>query len=139
MAVDARFGKEVKAIHYVMFAADTVNAAKSLNQPHWVPMQVVVNDLVTVLKVQAFGEHVGRDDRLSLRFTGSHPVFPVRLWSESPHDSILALIAAEDYFEFVLGDMFCKVVVQVPGSIRILGEDQAFASAQRILLQSTNQ
>src|SRR6185312_4385007 len=35
--------------------------------------------------------------------------------------------------------MFCKVVVQVPGSIRILGEDQAFASAQRILLQSTNQ
>src|SRR5664279_4854995 len=62
IAFDPRLRQEIESIDRLMVAADAIDASEPLNQPHGVPVEVVIDDLVTVLKVETFGEHVGGDD-----------------------------------------------------------------------------
>ena len=51
--------------------ADAVHAAKPLNDAHWVPVNVVVDQIVAVLQVLAFGDTVGADQQVNfLGFIG---------------------------------------------------------------------
>ncbi len=47
-----------------------IDAADALHQPHRVPVQVVVDDAGRVLKVQAFGQHVGGDQDADFLLAG---------------------------------------------------------------------
>jgi hypothetical protein len=38
-------------VNDIVVAANTVNAAKALDEPDGIPMQIVVDDIVAVLKV----------------------------------------------------------------------------------------
>ena len=72
-------------------AADTVDATESLDQSKRVPMQVVVDNRVTILHVQAFGKHIRRDDGIQFRFTCLGFVIGMGEWRESPHKTEFAL------------------------------------------------
>ena len=60
-ALDAIGGNEGVAENLVRLLPDAVHAARPLDQPDDGPGQVVVHDDVGILKVLAFGEHVGGD------------------------------------------------------------------------------
>ena len=47
--------------HPIMRAADAVDAAVALHQPHRVPRHVEVDDVAALLQVHALRQHVGRD------------------------------------------------------------------------------
>ena len=49
--VEAGFGQEIETMHDIVVAADAVNAPESLNESDRIPVEVVVDDVVTVLKV----------------------------------------------------------------------------------------
>ena len=45
----------------VEFRVHAVDAANTLNQPRWVPGDVVIDDDVGAMQVHAFGKHFGAD------------------------------------------------------------------------------
>ena len=56
-----------------MLTANTVNTSVALNQPHWVPGHIVINDVAGLLQVNALGEYIRADYNICLvsitRFT----------------------------------------------------------------------
>ena len=50
----------------VVLAADTVNSPETLNDAHRIPVNVVVNEVVTVLQVLTFGDTVSRNQNVKL-------------------------------------------------------------------------
>lgn len=87
-------------IHAVEIAAYSVNAPEPLDQTNRIPVQVIVDDLVAVLKIQTFRENVGCDDRSEFGFAGCEPVFGICLWRESTDDARFTFVAAENDLDF---------------------------------------
>jgi hypothetical protein len=73
-----RLGQEVVAVNLLVAGADAVYATEALNEPHRVPMQVVVDDLVAVLQIQTLGENVGRYELGELCVSRTAPLSPLR-------------------------------------------------------------
>ena len=73
-----------------MFAANAVNAAMPLYQPHGVPRQVVVHDATGLLQVDTLGQHVGGEQQVEaiLRLRLAVVVeFSRSLWREASQDA----------------------------------------------------
>ena len=56
----------------VIFAADTVNSPKPLNDTHGVPMDVIIDKIVTVLQVLTFGNTVGGNQNVEFVLASRH-------------------------------------------------------------------
>ena len=104
-----------------------IDAADALHQPHRVPVQVVVDQAGGVLKVQAFGQHVGGNQDARFR---SGPRRPVRHWRSrcsrgEPADDFAAvcLRAAVDLVD-AGRSLPPAVALEVAGGVGELGEDQ---------------
>ena len=65
---DAGFGEKVESVDCLMVASDAVDSSESLDDPHRVPVEIVVDDFVPILQVQAFRQNIGSDERGQLRF-----------------------------------------------------------------------
>src|SRR5215210_4420805 len=92
IALNARLWQEVEPINHIVVASDPIYASEPLNQPHRIPMKVIVDDLVAILQVQTFGEYVSGDHRLKLDFTGLELVLGVCFRCESPDKLCLTLV-----------------------------------------------
>jgi hypothetical protein len=55
------FGQEIEREYRVVMRAYAVNSTKPLDEPYRIPVQVIVNDLGAILKIQAFGQNISRD------------------------------------------------------------------------------
>ena len=64
--VEIHIRPEVYKLDMVVLAADTVNSPETLNDAHRIPVNVVVNEIVTVLQVLTFGDTVGRNQNVKL-------------------------------------------------------------------------
>ena len=123
-----------------MFAADAVDPAKALNQPHRVPVDVVVDHGVAVLQVLPLGNAVGGDEQVDPGFF----LLPVGVagFRREPVKNVLVgfpdgnvpllrrlVVGAADqggiYFQLTAKRQ--QTVVQVLGSILIGGENQQLA------------
>ena len=49
MPFDTGFWQKVEAVNHIVFAPDTVNAPEPLDEPHGIPVEVVVNNFVAIL------------------------------------------------------------------------------------------
>ena len=78
-----------------MFGADAVDAAKTLDETHGVPVQVVVDDVVAVLQVEALGEDVGGDQGVDFRQSGQREL-GIRFGRKTGDDLGFAFVAAVD-------------------------------------------
>ena len=56
-----------------MLGANAVDASEPLNQAHRIPMKVMVDYLVAILKVEAFGKNISGDYRIQLDIIGTPP------------------------------------------------------------------
>jgi len=45
--------------------ADAVNAAKALNDTHWIPVDIVIDQRVAVLQILAFGNAIGGNQKVN--------------------------------------------------------------------------
>jgi hypothetical protein len=61
LALQAGLRQEVVGVDGIVLGADAVHAAHALDETDGVPMQVVVDDVVGVLKVEALAENIGGD------------------------------------------------------------------------------
>ena len=110
-----------------MLGTNAVDAPEALDQPHRVPVQVVVDDVVTVLQVEPLGEHVGGDQRVDLQTKFSCAgVVGIGAGREAGHDARLALVLAVDDLD--IGSWVCRgqVIVEILGGVGVLGEDEYF-------------
>jgi len=48
-------------VHYIVLCPYAVNSADTLNQANRIPVDVVVNHHIAILKVQPFGQDIGTD------------------------------------------------------------------------------
>ena len=64
--VQGHIGPEIHQLNYLIAAADTVNSSKPLDNAHGVPVNVVVNQIVAVLKVLALGNTVGGNQNINI-------------------------------------------------------------------------
>lgn len=62
--VEGDVGPEVHELDLGVGRADAVDAAESLDDPYWVPVNVVVDEIVTVLQVLAFTDDIGADQHI---------------------------------------------------------------------------
>jgi hypothetical protein len=51
VSFDAGFRQEVERIDDIIVRADAIDPPQALDEPHRVPVKVVIDDLITVLKV----------------------------------------------------------------------------------------
>src|SRR5437867_3296223 len=133
------FRQKVEAVNTVKVAANSVDATEPLNQADRIPMQVVVNDLVTVLKIQPFGEHIRRDDRVEFRFSSRKLVFGIRLRCKPADHPRFAFVAAEDDLKLVPFYVGLEALEQVSGCIGILGKDQPLSALEGFLFQTPHE
>ena len=63
-------GPEVDELDALVGRADAVDAAETLDDPHGIPMDVVVDDGVAVLEILAFADAVGGDQKVEFTFAG---------------------------------------------------------------------
>ena len=63
-------GPEVDELDALVGRADAVDAAEALDDAHRVPVDVVVDEVVAVLEVLAFGDAVGGDEQVEFAFAG---------------------------------------------------------------------
>ena len=65
-------------------AADAIDAAEALDDADGIPVDVVVDEAVAVLKVLALGDAVGGDEQVDLALRGTRhlaaPLSAVRRW-----------------------------------------------------------
>ena len=115
-----------------MFRADPVNAAKSLNQSDRIPMEIIVNDLVAVLKIETFGEDVGGNDHHQFFLSSGEAVFRVCLGSEATNDPNFALVSAKNHINILPRALWIQIFKEVSCCIRVLGKDQPLAVPQRL-------
>src|SRR3972149_2354260 len=94
--LDADFRQEVVGKEDFMLRTDTVNATEALNQTDRVPMKIIVDDVVAVLKVQTFGQNIGCDDRAQFHLAFGKLILRVCLRRKSSDHTSLALFAAID-------------------------------------------
>src|SRR5438552_2588609 len=139
ISFNTSFRQEVEAVNVVKVAANSVDATEPLNQADRIPMQVVVNDLVTVLKVETFGEHIGCNDRVKFRFSSRKLVFGICHRCEPADHPRLAFVATEDHLKLVPLYVGLEVLEQISGCICILGKDQPLSSFEWFLFQSPHE
>ena len=48
---NAGFREKVKPVDCIVFASDTINSPESLDEPHGIPVEIVVDDFVPILQV----------------------------------------------------------------------------------------
>ena len=88
MYLFVRRGPEVDELDGVVGATDAVDTTKALDDAHRVPVDVVVDEIVAVLQVLAFGNAVGGDEEVYFAILrhGLHlaPLFGA--WSEVGED-----------------------------------------------------
>ena len=70
--VEGDVGPEVHELDLGVGRADAVDAAESLDDPYRVPMNVVVDEIVTVLQVLAFADDVGADQHIEFAGVFGH-------------------------------------------------------------------
>ncbi len=68
--VQLHVGPEVDQLDAGVGRADAVDAPEALDDAHRVPVDVVVDQTVAVLKVLAFGDAVGGDEQIQFAFLG---------------------------------------------------------------------
>ena len=56
----------------VIFAANTVDSPEALNDADGIPVNVVVNEIVTILQVLAFGNTVGGNQNVEFVLASGH-------------------------------------------------------------------
>ena len=56
----------------LIFTADTVNSPEPLNDADRVPVDVIVDEIVAVLQVLAFGNTVGGNQNIKLILASGH-------------------------------------------------------------------
>ena len=83
---------EVHHLHHMAAAADAVNPPEAPDDPHRVPVDVVVHQVVAVLEVLAFGDTVGGDQQVKLGLLGHSRhlaalLRPARPPTPAPHDA----------------------------------------------------
>ena len=61
---------EVDKLNATVWRPDAVYPAKALDDSHWVPVNIVVDEPVTVLKVLPFGNAVGCDEQVDISLYG---------------------------------------------------------------------
>ena len=66
--IQCHIGPVVDQLDLFIFAADTVNTPETLNQPHRVPVDVVVDQIVAVLQVLTFRNTVGGNQNINIIF-----------------------------------------------------------------------
>ena len=91
-------------------------------------MQVVIHNLVAILKIKSLCQNVSGNDGREFRFSGLKLIFRVRLWREPTNNPGLTLVAAEDYVDVVTGTSGIQVLEQITSSIRVLREDQTLSA-----------
>ena len=64
--VERDVGPEVDELDLRVGRADAVDAAEALDDPHRVPVDVVVDEVVAVLEVLALADAVGADENVDL-------------------------------------------------------------------------
>ena len=57
---------EIDQLDLGVAAADTVDTAKALNDAYWIPMNVVIDQIVAVLQVLTFGNAVSGDQNVNV-------------------------------------------------------------------------
>jgi hypothetical protein len=60
--VNSRLWQKIETRNHIMIRADAVDTPEPLDEPHRIPVQIVNDDFVTILQIQAFGEYVGGYD-----------------------------------------------------------------------------
>ena len=96
-------------------------------------MQVVVDDLVAILKVEAFREHIRCHNRVEFRLSRCKLVFGIGFRCEPADHTCLALVPAEDHFKLTGVYVCLKILKQVSGCVRVLSKDEQLAPLQRFL------
>ena len=64
--IQSNIGPEIDKLNHLVFAADTVNTAKTLNNANRVPMNIVVDKIIAVLEVLTFGDTVGSNQNINI-------------------------------------------------------------------------
>ncbi len=134
--VQGRLREEVVGVDVIVLRANAVHTPEALDQPHRVPVQVIVDDLVTVLQIQALGEHVGGDQRVDFGHTFQNALrsdgcVRIGLGREAGDDGVLVLVLAVDHLNVRCSVIGSQVVVEILGGVGVLGEDEHFAFPQR--------
>jgi len=137
--VQLRFRQKIEPENALVVRPDTVNAPETLNQPDRVPMQIVVDDVVAILKIQAFGKHIGGDHRAQLRFIVDETVFRVRLGREPADHAFPALVPAEDNLDIGILAIGVQVGKQIFRRVGILSENKDFRPLQLLAGQPRDQ
>src|SRR5438093_9147127 len=91
--VETRFRQEIETVNDIVIAANAINAAEALNELNRIPVEIVIDDVVAVLKVQAFRQYVGRNYREQLLLTGLESVLGICLRRKAAHNTRLAFVA----------------------------------------------
>ena len=64
--IQSNIGPEIDKLDHLVFAANTVNTAKTLNNADRVPMNIVVDKIIAVLEVLTFGDTVGSNQNINI-------------------------------------------------------------------------
>ena len=57
--VKVHIGPIVDKLYHFVARANTVDTPKTLNNAHWIPMYIVINQVITILQVLTFGDTIG--------------------------------------------------------------------------------
>ena len=131
---------EVDQLDGCVDAADTVNAAEALDDAHGIPVDVVVDEVIAVLKVLAFGDAVGGDEQVNLAVLrhGWNLVAVLGTRRKVGEDLVEVALAEGGVVVSAAGDQrdvdaqfFVRPIVQrveqVSGGVGKGGEDEDFA------------
>ena len=66
--LELHVGPEIDELNALVGRADAINPTETLDDAYGVPMDIVVDQPVTVLEVLAFGDAVRRDQKIDLAF-----------------------------------------------------------------------
>ena len=64
--VQSNIGPEIDKLNHLVFAADTVNTTEALNNADRIPMNIVIDKIVTILEVLTFGDTVGSNQNINI-------------------------------------------------------------------------
>ena len=136
-------GPEVDELDALVVRADTVDAAKPLDDAHRVPVDVVVDDGVAVLEVLAFADAVGGDEQIEFPFSGEilGTLFGAGREGRDDADEILAEFGQRGLVVAGTGDeggmqpetLLCprgKLLIEILSRIGERGEDDDLAIAR---------
>ena len=74
-------GPVVDKLDYVVGGADSVDAAETLNNAHRIPVNIVIDEIVTILKILAFADAVGGNQKIDFTFNlRARQSFLLRAW-----------------------------------------------------------